>query len=244
MGRWSRQLAKSFADFADIGGNDRVLDVGCGTGALASAILSEHPETVVTGIDPSEAFVESCRARYPAARFLVGDAQQLPFDNGGFDASLACLVLNFVASPRDAIAEMSRVTANGGTVEATVWDHADGMTMLRAFWEAADEVDESREPGEAQPKLGRDALAELWDGAGLQDVQVQPLVLQMAFVSFDDFWQPFAGGQGPAGAYLATLALEARDAIARILRSRFLEDRPDGPFAIQSRAWAIRGTAC
>jgi ubiquinone/menaquinone biosynthesis C-methylase UbiE len=242
MGRWSRRLAKSFAEFAGVGAHDRVLDVGCGTGALAGAILAAHPESVVTGIDPSEVFVESCRAQYPSARFLMGDAQQLPFGDQAFDASLACLVLNFVASPRDAVAEMARVTAHNGTIAAAVWDHAEGMTMLRAFWEAAVEVDPSLTAGEKQPMLSRDALAQLWDEVQLHDVLLEPLVVDMKFASFNDYWEPFMGGQGPAGAYVASLTPESRDAIARVLHARFLKDDPFGSFTIQSRAWAIKGT--
>jgi SAM-dependent methyltransferase len=242
MGRWSRKLAESFAAFADVGGAARVLDVGCGTGALASAILSAYPAAAVTGIDPSAAFVESCRDNYPAARFEVGDVLHLPFDDRSFDASLACLVLNFVPSPHEAIAEMSRVTTVGGTIAAALWDHAEGMTMLHAFWEAADKVDPSRPSGEAQPTLGRDALAALWSAAGLREVRLVSLTVEMAFSSFDDYWSPFSAGQGPAGVYAASLLPEDLAAIARILRTRFLGERPDGAFTLHSRAWAIRGT--
>lgn len=241
MGRWSRRLAVAFARFAGIRDSDRVLDVGCGTGALCAAILAQHPKATVTGIDPTAPFIESCRANYPASRFVVGGAERLPFGDREFDASLACLVLAFVSTPSEAIAEMSRVTAFGGTVAATIWDLTGGMTMLLAFWEAANQIDPSPKPVEAQPTLDREAIVALWKSAGLKDVRVEPLTVEMQFSSFDDYWSPFLAGQGPAGVYAAAASAETREAITRILRTHFLGDGPDRPFAIQSRAWAIRG---
>jgi ubiquinone/menaquinone biosynthesis C-methylase UbiE len=241
MGRWSRRLAVAFATFAGIRDGDRVLDVGCGTGALCAAILAQHRKASVTGVDPAASFIEGCRANYPASRFVVGDAQRLPFGDREFDASLASLVLAFVPTPSDALAEMKRVTVRGGTVAATIWDHAEGMTMLRAFWDAADQVDPSVKPVEAQPSLDRDVIDALWREADLKDICFEPLTVEMPFSSFDDYWSPFLAGQGPAGAYAAAAPEETREAIVHILRARFLGDGPDRPFTIHSRAWAIRG---
>ncbi len=242
MGRWSRQLAVAFAAFAGIRDDDRVLDVGCGTGALTAALLARNPKASVTGIDPSASFLESCRANYPASRFVEGGAERLPFGDREFDASLASLVLAFVPAPSDAITEMTRVTVRGGTVAATIWDHSEGMTMLRAFWEAADQVDPSERPIEAQPSLDRDVINALWRAADLEEVRIEPLMVEMPFSSFDDYWSPFLAGQGPAGLYAAAASEGTREAIARILKARFLGDGPDRPFTIHSRAWAIRGS--
>ncbi len=242
MGRWSRRLAPSFAAFAEVRDGDRVLDVGCGTGALSSAILAQHPTVSITGLDPSPEFIEGCKTAFPAAPFVVGDAARLPFADEEFDVSLACLVLSFVSSPKAAVAEMSRVTVRGGTVAATIWDHAQGMTMLRAFWEAAEEVDKSEKPAEAQRNLEQSALASLWNEAGFKDIRVEPLTVEMPFASFDDYWSPFLAGQGPAGAYVAAAPAEIRASMSKILRHRFLGDGADRPFTIHSRAWAIRGT--
>jgi SAM-dependent methyltransferase len=241
MGRWSRQLAVAFAAFAGIRDGDRVLDVGCGTGALCAAILARFPMASVTGIDPAASFIEGCRANYPASRFVVGGAERLPFGDREFDASLASLVLAFVREPSHAVAEMARVTVRGGTVAATIWDHSDGMTMLRTFWEAADQADPTTKPSEAQPNLDRDVIDALWRKANLSDVRIEPLTVEMPFSSFDDYWSPFLVGQGPAGSYIAAVSEHVRAAIMSKLRARFLGDGPDRPFTIHSRAWAIRG---
>lgn len=242
MGRWSRKLAASFVAFAGVRDGDRVLDVGCGTGALTSAIAAQHPGATVTGIDPSEPFVENCRAQFPNMRFVVGGAERLPFPDREFSASLACLVLAFVPSPAQAVAEMSRVTERGGTVATAIWDFTEGMIMLRAFWDAAEQADPSPKPAETQPNLNREMILELWNSCGLRDVRVEPLMVEMPFSSFDDYWQPFLAGQGPAGAYVKVATADTRAAIVRILKARFLGDGADRPFTIHSRSWAIRGT--
>lgn len=242
MGRWSRRLAIAFAEFAGIRDGQRVLDVGCGTGALCAAVLGRYSKTSVTGVDPTASFIESCRKEFPGSRFVVGSAERLPFGDREFDACLASLVFAFVPKPSDAVSEMSRVTAAGGTVAATIWDHSEGKTMLSEFWEEAELVDASHKPAESQPSMSRDVIAALWHEADLKDIRVEPLVVEMTFSSFDDYWSPFLAGQGPAGAYVAAAPDGVRAAIFQRLRFRYLGDGPDRPFTINSQASAIRGT--
>lgn len=243
MGRWSRVLAELFVAFACINSAKRVLDVGSGTGALSRAILAAAPSAEVVGIDPAAAFVEYAASQLAQrAHFEVGDAQRLPFANGLFDACCALLVLNFIPDQRTALAEMRRVTKTGGKVAAAVWDHAVGMNMLRIFWEVADEVDPSKRLiEEPQPMLGREGLVALWTTTGLTNIESAPLTFDMPFASFDDYWQPFQLGQGPAGRYIGTASSQVRNKIAQGLRRRLLDEKPDGPFTLSARAWAIRG---
>lgn len=241
MGRWSRLLADQLVEFLGLPGAEHVLDVGCGTGALSAAILAHHPDAVVTGIDPSAAFVDHARASLPSVTLKVGSATNLPFLANSFDASVACLVLNFVDDPALALAQMCAVTKPGGRVAAAVWDHVGGMMMLRLFWETADAVDPSEKPSEPQALLDRDALTRLWTKAGLQRIEIQSLKMKMPFESFDDYWQPFLLGQGPAGVYVRTLSPVVREEIANHLRRKLLGDRRDGPFTLEARAWAVRG---
>ncbi len=242
VGRWSRRVAPRFA--AWLGEADDWCDVGCGTGALAHAVLA-GPARRVLGVDPSAAFLEVAR-RGADDRFtgVVGHAAAIPAGDGGFDRVVAALVLTFVPDPAAALAEMRRVARPGGVVAAYVWDYAEGMQLLRRFWDAAvaldpaaAALDEGRRPG----GLARPGpLVDLFTGAGLHDVAVEPIVVDTVFRDADDLWLPFLGGQGPAPGYVVGLPAPHRAA----LRERLLADLPvrtDGSIPLTARVWAVRG---
>ena len=237
MGRWSRRLAPLFVTFAGITEGDRVLDVGSGTGALSAAAAAIE-SVQVTGIERSAVYVAYAR-EHVDGRFEVGDALALPFSDDAFDRALSMLVLNFVPDPAAALQQMIRVTRPCGVVAAAVWDYGDGMQMLRTFWDAAVALDPDAAPRDERhmPLCTHGALAELWRMHGLQDVDEQPLTIEMKFASFDDYWQPFLCGQGPAGVYVSSLAESARHA----LESRLHERLGDAGFRLKARAWAVRG---
>jgi len=245
MGRWSRRLAPLLIEFAEVREGDRVLDVGSGTGSLALAVNAARASEVI-GIDPSAAFVEHARTRTadPRVRFDVGDAQMLAYPDASFDKCLALLVMNFIPDARKAVAEMRRVTRPGGRVAAAVWDYGDGMTMLRAFWDAAVALDPAAEPRHERymPYCRKGQLSLLWTETGFREVQETSLTISLEFASFDDFWSPFRGGQGSSGAYLTSLPPERR----RALHARLLKDlsngRPEEPLTMEARAWAARGS--
>lgn len=241
MGRWSRQLAPLMLDFARLREPEAVLDVGTGTGVLASAVTDAHPGATVIAIDPSARFVEAARDRSsnPRVRFQVGDAQALEFPDGSFDATLSLLAINFIPDPPKALGEMIRVTRSGGVVAAAVWDYAEGMEMLRVFWDEAVALDPAIASRDERhmPLCRRGELAALWRQAGLADVGELALTIDLVFESFDDYWQPFLDGVGPAGAYAKSLAGPARDA----LRARLLDRVEDQRFTLKARAWAARG---
>ena len=207
MGRWSRLLAPRFTAFAGVKSGERILDVGTGTGALAGS-FADHD---VVGVDPSAAFIEHAR-KGARASFEVGDAQALRFADGSFDHAMSLLVINFVPDHAKALAEMRRVTRAGGVVSAGVWDYGDGMQSLRIFWDEAVALDPSAAPKhERNMKLcRRGELAELWAKSGLRDVREEPVVIEQAFSSFDDYWRPFLKGVGPGGAYVVSLPDERR----------------------------------
>jgi len=237
MGRWSRRLAPLFVTFAGITEGDRVLDVGSGTGALSAAAAAIE-SVQVTGIERSAVYVAYAR-EHVDGRFEVGDALALPFSDDAFDRALSMLVLNFVPDPAAALQQMIRVTRPCGVVAAAVWDYGDGMQMLRTFWDAAVALDPDAAPRDERhmPLCTHGALAELWRAHGLQDVDEQPLTIEMKFASFDDYWQPFLCGQGPAGVYVSSLAESARHA----LESRLHERLGDTGFRLEARAWAVSG---
>jgi len=245
MGRWSRQLAPLFAAFAGVGERETILDVGCGTGALAAVVAQTNPSVSVTGIDPAEAYVAYARARHGGGRvrFEVGDAQRLQFPAATFDRTVALLVLNFIPDRAKALDEMIRVTRPGGLVAGAVWDYGDGMQMLRVFWDEAVATDPSAAPrDERHMALSRPGeLGALWRRRGLANVSEQAISMPMRFSAFDDYWLPFLDQQGPAGDYVATLGDDTRERLRLRLRARLLGDGPDGPIGMTARAWVVRG---
>ncbi len=245
MGRWSRRLAPLLVTFAGVADRDSVLDAGCGTGALSFAIAGMVPSAAVTGVDPSAAFVHDAQAHAPVdrVRFLVGDVRALRFPDASFARTLSLVVMNFIPDPASALKEMTRVTRPGGIVAAAVWDYGEGMEMLRVFWDEAVALDSTSAPRDERtmPLCQRGELGTLWRAGGLERVEEQPIAIDMPFVSFDDYWLPFLGGQGPAGAHAAALPATARSALEARLRKRLIGDRQDGPFTLRARAWAVKG---
>jgi ubiquinone/menaquinone biosynthesis C-methylase UbiE len=244
MGRWSRLLAHELVAFAGIRDGARVLDVGTGTGALASALVKSGPNVEVVGIDPSAGFIAYAQKDAgPRARFEAGDAQALKFADGSFDAAMALLVLNFVPDHAKAAAEMRRVTRPGGTVSACVWDYDAGMQMLRYFWDEVIALDPAMEPkDERHMKLSRQGqLGELWRKAGLTNVEERPLTIDQQHASFHDYWESFLRGAGPGGAYVVSLPEAKRQELERRMRARLLKNGQDGPFTLKARAWCVKG---
>jgi SAM-dependent methyltransferase len=237
MGRYSRLLSGQLADLAGIGAGQRVLDVGCGPGALTAELVSRIGADSVTAVDPSPPFVQAAIARNPGVRVLEASAEDLPFEDGTFDAALAQLVVHFMADPVAGLTEMRRVTRTGGVVAACVWDLAGGQSPLSLFWQAARELnhevaDESRMPGAREGHL-----VELFEAAGLRDVEGTALQVTFGHDTFEEWWEPYTGGVGPAGKYTVSLDEERRAE----LREKCRELLPEPPFTITARAWAARG---
>ena len=242
MGLWSRPLARERVAAVGVERGDRVLDVGCGTGALSAELAATVGAGNVAAIDPSEPFVAACVAAMPEADVRVGDAESLPFRAATFDAVLSQLVVNFMADAGAGVAEMRRVARPGGTVAACTWDLRDGMTMLRVFWDAAVAVDpDAPHEGRVMPLCTPDELDRLWRDVGLADVRTSELVVERVFPTFDDFWQPFMLGVGPAGSYCVSLD-EPRRAALRAECFRLLGS-PTGEIPMTARAWFVCGSA-
>ncbi|HEX7053083.1 MAG TPA: methyltransferase domain-containing protein [Burkholderiales bacterium] len=246
VGRWSRLVAPQFLDWLNVGAGRRWLDVGCGTGALAAAILERCAPAALDAVEPSAGFRDAA-ARNLAGRAALhaGNAARIPLADGSVDAVVSGLVLNFVPDTQLALREMSRVAASGGTVAAYVWDYAGKMQLMRAFWDAAVALDRDAaalDEGPRFPLCRPQALEQAFRAAGLQDVTVRPIDIATRFADFDEYWQPFLGGQGPAPAYAMSLDEERRARLREALRAR-LAASPDGSIALIARAWAVRGKA-
>lgn len=244
MGRWSRRVADGFVTWLDCADGLRWLDVGCGTGALTATVAARCRPRAVVGLDRSAGFLLRARVAAPVpASFVVADGLSLPVRAAGCDVAVSGLALNFLPVPGAAVAEAARVVRPGGLVAAYVWDYADGMALLRHFWDAAVAVDPSAaavDEGRRFPVCRPGPLRSLWTEAGLVDVSVAPVEVATVFSGFADLWEPFLAGQGPAPGYVAALAPDARDRVRDALRER-VPARADGSIALTARAWAVRG---
>ncbi len=239
MGRYSVPLAPKLADLAGVTAGQRVLDVGCGPGALTTELVRRLGPEAVSAVDPSEPFVAAARERHPGVRVERAAAEELPFGDREFDAAVAQLVVHFMADPVAGLREMARVTHEGGVVAATVWDHGGGQGPLSLFWEAARELephvaDESRRAGASEGDLAR-----LFRDAGLQEIEESVLSVSVEHSSFEEWWEPYTLGVGPAGSFAAGLDVDRQAELRELCRERL----PAAPFVLTVRAWAAKGLA-
>jgi SAM-dependent methyltransferase len=236
MGRYSTPLAPRFLDFAKVGSGP-VLDVGCGPGALTSVLVERFGADGVAAADPSEPFVAAARERHPGVRVELAPAEAMPFEDGQFAASLAQLVVHFMSDPVAGIREMTRVTRDGGVVAACVWDLAGGRAPLGPFWKAARQLDPDVDDESRLAGAREGHLAELFDAAGVREIADGAISVSIEHATFDEWWEPYTLGVGPAGTHVAHLDETQRAA----LRDRCRDLLPDAPFTIEARAWAARG---
>lgn len=239
MGRYSRLLAAPLADLAGIRAGQRALDVGCGPGAFTAELVARLGPARVAAIDPSEPFVSAARTRNPGVDVRRASAERIPFPDGAFDAAVAQLVVHFMADPVAGLAEMARVTRSDGVVAACVWDHGGQQGPLGLFWREARAIDPNLDDESQLAGVREGHLAELFEAAGLRQVQATSFVVSLEHPTFDEWWEPFTHGVGPAGAFVAGLDPERRAE----LRERCRAQVPSEPFIVAARAWAARGIA-
>jgi ubiquinone/menaquinone biosynthesis C-methylase UbiE len=236
MGRYSRLLAPVFADYAGVSAGQRVLDVGCGPGALTTELVGRLDATDVCAIDPSESFVGAIRDRLPAVTVRLAPAEEIPFEVGAFDIAMAQLVVHFMTDPVAGLREMARVTRGGGVVAACVWDHAGGKGPLSVFWSAARQLDPdaTTESGLAGAREGH--LAQLFADAGLNEIDDDTLSIRIEHQSFEEWWEPYTLGVGPVGIYVNGLDQAHRDQLRELCRDLL----PGPPFELTAQVWAVR----
>jgi SAM-dependent methyltransferase len=239
MGRFSEPLAARFVEIAGPEAGQRALDVGCGPGGLTAQLVDRLGADAVSAVDPSAPFVAAARARLPGVDVRSAAAERLPFPDDSFDLALAQLVVHFMADPVAGLSEMARVTRPGGPVAACVWDHAGGGGPLATFWRAVHDVDAQARDESELPGAREGHLAELCQAARLKDIEPMSLTVTVQFATFDDWWEPFTLGVGPAGAYVGRLDEAQRDS----LRSRCMRLLPPPPFEIAASAWCVRARA-
>jgi SAM-dependent methyltransferase len=245
MGRWSRLLARRFVSWLRVPAGAHWLDVGCGTGAMTDIICADASPASVVGCDPAAPFIQYARenSRDSRASFVVAGVDDLASRQGGFDSITSLLALNFFPDPSGALREMRRRTSGTGVISACVWDYAEGMQFLRHFWDAATSIDASSsalDEGRRFPICRPDALVDLFRSTGLADVRCDAIEITTIFPAFDDYWQPFLGGTGPAPSYVSSLDNGRRAALARRL-DETLPRTSAGAIVLTARAWAVRG---
>lgn len=237
MGVYSVQLAPQFVDFAGVEPGQRALDVGCGPGALVRVLVERLGADAVAAVDPSESFVDAARERHPGVEVRLAAAESLPFSDGEFDVTLAQLVVHFMHDPVAGLAEMARVTRRGGIVAASVWDFAGERAPLTPLWRAAAELDPDVEDESGLAGAREGHLRELFEAAGLRDVEESELTARVRYETFEQWWEPFTRGVGPAGAYVASRDAERQADV----RERCRASLPPAPFTLETYAWATRG---
>jgi ubiquinone/menaquinone biosynthesis C-methylase UbiE len=249
MGRWSRRLAEPFLDFVGTSDGESVLDVGCGTGCLTFAISKRCQPRQLRGVDFSPAYVEHATRRNttPNIAFSVGDACALTFPDQSFDRVLSLLMLHFVPRADQAIGEMRRVARPGAVVGAAVWDVRGSFVATRIFFDTAAALDpkanERRARSYTRPMTRPGELKAAWLAAGFNDVIETTLTVRMEFASFEDYWAPVVGKDGPQAEYVATLSDAERARLREALRLAYVDGEADGPRSYAALAWAIKGTA-
>ena len=247
MGRWSVLVGREFLSWLPIPPGRRWLDVGCGTGTLTKLVLETNQPMRVVAVDSSDEFVAHAQQTIadPLVYFQVRQAQALDLKTDSVDVAVSGLALNFVSRPEDAVAEMMRVTAPGGVVGVYLWDYAEGMQMLRCFWNAAVELDHNArelDEGVRFPLCRRGKLASLVETVGLKQVKAAAIEVATVFQDFDDYWRPFLGAVGPAPSYVQSLNTINRQRLEDRLRET-LPANVDGSISMTARAWAVKGVA-
>ena len=246
IGRWSGPVAAAFVRWLSLPQGGSWLEVGCGTGALTERILALAVPAAVVAVDASEGYLAHARQAIPDARvrFEVADARRIPVEDSSEDAAVSGLVLNFVPDCERMVAEMARAVRPGGTVAVYVWDYAGRMELLRHFWDAAAALDPAAselDEGRRFPICAPEALGDLWRRARLEAVELLPIDVPTKFRDFEDYWEPFLGGQGPAPGYVASLDERRRRKLHERLRS-VIPTTSTGGIELVARAWAVRGT--
>jgi SAM-dependent methyltransferase len=245
IGRWSRPIAREFIAWLGAPRGKRWLEIGCGTGALSTVILELAEPALVEACDPSESHVSHARnaLRDRRIKFSTGTVESLDLPADSVDVIVSGLVLNFMPDPAQGLAEMLRIARKGGTVAAYVWDYAGKMELVRYFWDAASSIDPASaalDEGNRFPLCRPYPMKKAFASAGIAGTEISPIDIRTKFESFEDYWVPFLGGQGPAPGYAMSLPEEER----MLLRERLRERLPiavDGSILLTARAWAIKG---
>jgi SAM-dependent methyltransferase len=191
------RLSEPLLDAARVGPGTRLLDVASGPGYVAAA--AHDRGATVTGIDVAAEMVALAQSLQPGIRFVRGDAERLPFENGSFDAAVANFAVLHIGRPERAAAELSRVLAPRGRVALSVWDRPERARLLGLLVDAVAQAGTPPLPAvPAGPDFFRFsdecALADLLLGAGLDDVRVETVAFRHRLAGADELWDGLLQG--------------------------------------------------
>ncbi len=245
MGRWSRALARPFLATLGAPRRSRWLELGCGTGALTEAIVATQDPAAVLACEPSQPLLDHARVHIhdPRVTFLPVGSGSLPRPGAipPVDVAVSSLVLNFIPDPLGAVREMAACTRTGGAIAAAVWDYADGMELLRIFWDVAAGLDPAAaalDEGRRFPICDPGELEAVFQAGGLEQVRSGAVTIATEFASFEDYWRPLLGATGPAPSYVASRTPAQRDELAVALRAA-LPATDGGRVTLRARAWTV-----
>jgi SAM-dependent methyltransferase len=242
MGRWSRLVSETFLAWLDIPKGLRWLDVGCGNGAFTEEIIARCDPATVVAIDPSEEQLAFARTRpgTTMAKFEVGDAHKLSFNDDTFDVAIMALVLAFLPDPAKAVAEMARVVRPGGWVATYMWDIQNGGAPTTPVYTAI-ELLGATVPVRPNPAASRqEAMDGFWKMAGLEAIETRVIRIPVRFANFDDFWDSNTVPVGPQGKVIAGMSPGEREQLRTRLREQ-LRAASDGHILYESFANAVKG---
>ena len=248
MGRWSRRLAEPYVNFVGLSDGDRILDAGCGTGALSAHLLRRTTASEIVGMDFSKVYVDHATSTIedPRITFATGDVANLAYDDGVFDQVFSNLVLTFVPDSTAAITELKRVVKPGGSISATVWDSRGGLIFNRLFLDTAAVLDPKahalRQHMLTRPLTRPGQLQAAWATACLENIRAGELTIRTDFESFDDYWGPLDGKDGPIPNYLRQTEPVMQAKIKEAVRLCFLDGEDDGPRSYTATSWVVSGT--